>query len=69
MGASLKKFFVFLVLASIITGLLVHSKHAHFSWEKIPSIDAVFGFIGAFLLIFLKRIISFLSHREEDFYD
>lgn len=69
MEAALKKIFLFLVLAAIITGLLVHTKHAHFSWEKIPSIDAVFGFLGAFLLIFLKRIISFLSHREENFYD
>ena len=61
-------FYTFLVLC-IPAGLFIEHDHAVFFWHKIPSIDVVFGFLGAMLLIGGARLLAHLVHKEEDFYD
>jgi len=63
-----KLFFITLVLC-IPAGFFIKHEHAIFFWHKIPSIDTIFGFLGAFLLIVGSRILAFLIQRREDFYD
>jgi hypothetical protein len=43
--------------------------HAVFFWHRIPSIDTLFGFLGAMLLIVGARLLAHLVRKEEDFYD
>jgi hypothetical protein len=69
MEKTLKRiFYIFLVLC-IPAGLFIEHEHAVFFWHKIPSVDVVFGFLGAVVLIVGARLLSHLVQREEDFYD
>ena len=61
-------FYMFLVLC-IPAGFFTEHGHAVFFWHKIPSIDVVFGFLGAMLLIVGARLLAHLVGREEEFYD
>ncbi len=61
-------FYSFLVLC-IPAGFFIEHEHAVFFWHKIPSIDVVFGFLGAMLLIGGAWLLARLVRREEDFYD
>ena len=61
-------FYIFLFLC-ITAGLFIEHEHAVFFWHKIPSIDVVFGFLGAFLLILAARILASFAQKKEDFYD
>jgi len=63
-----KAFFISLVLC-IPAGFFIKHEHAIFFWHKIPSIETVFGFLGAFILIVASRILASFVQREEDFYD
>jgi len=38
-------------------------------WHKIPSVEVVFGVLGAFLLILATRILDSCAQKKEDFYD
>jgi hypothetical protein len=61
-------FYSFLVLC-IPAGLFIEHEHAVFFWHRIPSIDTLFGFLGAMLLIVGARLLARLVQKEEDFYD
>ncbi len=65
----LKRLFLLLVMACIPLGFLTEHKHAVFPWHTIPSMDAIFGALGALLLIGAIKIVDSLGSREEDFYD
>jgi hypothetical protein len=65
----LKRLLVVLAALSIPAGLFIKHEHAVFLWHKIPSIDTLFGFLGAMLLIVGARLLAHLIQREEDFYD
>jgi len=65
----LKRLLVVLAVLSIPAGLFITHEHAVFLWHKIPSIDALFGFLGAMLLIVGARLLARLIQKEEDFYD
>ena len=65
----LKRLLVVLAALSIPAGLFITHEHAVFLWHKIPSIDTLFGFLGAMLLIVGARLLAHLIQREEDFYD
>jgi hypothetical protein len=65
----LKRLLVVLAALSIPAGLFIKHEHAVFLWYKIPSIDTLFGFLGAMLLIVGARLLAHLIQREEDFYD
>ena len=65
----LKRLLVVLVILSIPAGLFIKHEHAVFLWHKIPSIDTLFGFLGAMLLIVGARLLAHLIQKEEDFYD
>jgi hypothetical protein len=69
MKKTLKRiFYIFLVLC-IPAGFFIEHEHAVFFWHKIPSVDSLFGFLGAMLLILGARLLAHLVQREEDFYD
>lgn len=65
----LKRLLVVLAVLSIPAGLFITHEHAVFLWHKIPSIDTLFGFLGAMLLIVGARLLARLIQKEEDFYD
>jgi len=65
----LKKIFILLAVLSIPVGFFIKHEHAVFFWHKIPSIEAIFGVIGAFLLILATAILTSFAQKKEDFYD
>lgn len=65
----LKKVFLILAVLCIPVGFFTKHEHAVFLWHKIPSIDAVFGVLGALLLILATAILASFAQRKEDFYD
>ncbi len=65
----LKRLLIVLAILSIPAGLFITHEHAVFLWHKIPSIDTLFGFLGAMLLIVGARLLAHLVQKEEDFYD
>jgi len=69
MQKTLKRLLAVLAVLSIPAGLLIKHEHAVFLWHKIPSIETVFGFVGAFLLILGTRILASFAQKKEDFYD
>jgi hypothetical protein len=65
----LKGLFILLAVVSIPVGFFIRHDHVVFFWHKIPSVEAVFGVIGAFVLIAATAILSSFAQKEEDFYD
>jgi len=61
-------FYSFLILC-IPAGFFLEHEHAVFFWHRIPSVDTLFGFFGAMLLILGARLLAHLVRKEEDFYD
>ena len=69
MRRRLKQLFLILVALSILAGFFVEHEHAVFWWHKVPSMDAIFGALGALLLLVGTKMLASFAHREEDFYD
>jgi len=69
MKKTLKILFYSCLVLCIPAGLFLEHEHAVFLWHKIPSIDVVFGFLGAMLLIGGSRLLAHFVRKEEDFYD
>jgi hypothetical protein len=69
MQKMLKRLLIALAILSIPAGLFIKHEHAVFFWHRIPSIDTLFGFLGAMLLIVGARLLAHLVQKEEDFYD
>lgn len=61
--------FLILVALCILIGFFVEHEHATFWWHEVPSVDAVFGALGAVLLVVATRVLASFAQREEDFYD
>lgn len=68
---------IILGLISLIVfaaGFFIHpgeGKHGQeFWWSSIPVFFALFGFFGCVVLTyFAKKLINFLLHRKEDYYE
>lgn len=69
MARHLRLLFLLVVVSSIPAGVFMEHEHAVFPWHTIPSMDAIFGGLGALLLILGVKIIGSFASREEDFYD
>jgi hypothetical protein len=69
MKKTLKTIFYITLVLCIPAGLFIEHEHAVFFWHKIPSVDIIFGFLGALLLIVGSRLLAYLVQRKEDFYD
>jgi hypothetical protein len=69
MTRRLKRLFLLVVIVCIPLGFLTKHEHAVFPWHTIPSMDAIFGALGALLLIAAIKIVGSFASREEDFYD
>ncbi len=65
----LKRLFLFLAALSIPIGFFVEHEHAVFFWHRIPSIEAIFGFFGTFVLILATAILTSFAQKGEYFYD
>ena len=60
---------IFLMLMVLIEVLFAHP-HYHMPWNEIPGADILIGFAGAWLLIFLAKILmARLLQRDEDYYE
>ena len=69
MGKMLKRLFIILAVLCIPVGFFIKHEHVVFFWHKIPSIEAIFGVLGAFLLILATWILTSFAQKKEDFYD
>jgi len=69
MKRMLKKLFLILAVLCIPVGFFAKHDHVVFLWHKIPSIEVVFGVLGAFLLILATRTLASFALKKEDFYD
>lgn len=69
MEKGLKKLFLASVILCIPLGFMYKHDHVHFFWDKIPSIDVIFGILGAVLLLVATKILASFAFKEEDFYD
>lgn len=59
----------FLLFTVVIEILFAHP-HYHMPWNEIPGADVVLGFGGAWILIFLAKILmANLLQRREDYYE
>jgi hypothetical protein len=65
----LKRLFLILSALSIPIGFFVEHEHAVFFWHRIPSIEAIFGFFGTFVLILATAILTSFAQKRENFYD
>ncbi len=65
----LKRLFIILAVLCIPVGFFIKHEHVVFFWHKIPSIEAIFGVLGAFLLILATGILASFAQKKEDFYD
>jgi uncharacterized membrane protein len=66
-----KKVIMYLYIALLILFIIdffIH-KHGHFSWETAPEFFAVYGFIAAFILIFIAKVLRLIVKRKEGYYD
>jgi hypothetical protein len=60
-------FILGLVLA---LGLLVPAGPLHHFWEKIPLFEAIFGFFGCLVIIFVSKALGqFFIQKREDYYN
>ncbi len=65
----LKRLFIILVIVSIPAGFLTEHEDVIFVWHKIPSIDAIFGALGALFVLLAVKVVGSFASRKEDFYD
>ena len=55
---------------SVLIGLFLPHEHVNFWWEKIPAFDAIFGFVGCVLIVFVSKALGHhWLQRNEDYYD
>ncbi len=58
------------LLVVLALGFLAVPEQVQHFWEKLPIFEAVFGFLGCLLIIFVSKALGhlFLQKREE-YYD
>ena len=68
-----KKIYLILLIAiivSLIVEILFAHPHYHMIWNIIPGADIIIGFLGAWILIFIAKIvIANILQRRESYYD
>lgn len=68
-----KKIYLILLIAiivSLIVEILFAHPHYHMIWNIIPGADIIIGFWGAWILIFIAKIvIANILQRRESYYD
>lgn len=66
---------IYLILAAFIAVMLIIEilfahPHHHMIWNTVPGADVLLGFGGAWLLIFIAKIVmANLLQRKEGYYD
>jgi len=66
---TLRTLYGFGLALSILFGFFIKHEHAIFPWHKVPLWDAIFGVLGALLLLAVVKAIGMIVSREETFYD
>ena len=68
-----KKAYIFLIafiLVMVVIEVLFAHPHYHMPWNEIPGADVAIGFAGAWLLIFIAKIVlARLIQRPTDYYE
>lgn len=65
----LKTLYGLAVIVSILLGFFIGYGHPVFPWHEVPSCDAIFGGLGALILLLLVKAVGFLVRRKEGFYE
>jgi hypothetical protein len=65
------RYAVGLVLILVLAlGLIARPQRVDHFWEKLPIFEAVFGFLGCLLIIFVSKALGHLFlQKKEDYYD
>ena len=65
------RYAVGLVLILVLAlGLIAQPQQVDHFWEKLPIFEAVFGFLGCLLIIFVSKALGHLFlQKKEDYYD
>ncbi|MDD6881896.1 MAG: hypothetical protein PUE18_10045 [Firmicutes bacterium] len=59
-----------IIIISFVAELLFAHPHYHMIWNIIPGADVIIGFLGAWILIFIAKIvIANLLQRRENYYE
>lgn len=59
----------FIAVMVVIEVMFAHPHH-HMIWNTVPGADILLGFAGAWILIFLAKIVmANLFQRKENYYD
>lgn len=59
-----------IIIISFVAELLFAHPHYHMIWNIIPGADIIIGFLGAWILIFIAKIvIANILQRKENYYD
>lgn len=55
----------------VLLGLvdLTYTKHGHYSWEELPAVQLLVGFVACVAVVGVGAIIRRFAGRDEDFYD
>ncbi len=68
-----KKAYIFLIafiLVMLVIEVMFAHPHYHMPWNTIPGADILIGFAGAWLLIFIAKIVlAHLIQRPMDYYE
>ena len=58
------------ILVMLIIEILFAHPHYHMPWNEIPGADILIGFAGAWLLIFISKIVlAHLIQRPTDYFE
>jgi len=54
----------------LVLGFIAQPQQVEHFWEKLPIFEAVFGFLGCLLIIFVSKALGHLFiQKKEDYYD
>ena len=63
-------FLIAFILVMLVIEVLFAHPHYHMPWNEIPGADILIGFAGAWLLIFIAKIVlARLIQRPTDYYE
>ena len=66
----LKIAFFLSIILSCLLGFVFPNENPHFFWQKLPVFEALFGFIGCIVVVFVAKFLGrFLLQKKEDYYN
>ncbi len=65
-----KVLFVIALIFFFCVGFFVEPHHIYFPWDRLPVFNAIFGLVGAsIVIVFSKVVVQWFISKKEDYYD